>query len=119
MRQIILYFFRAGVAFYFLYPSFRDFTEGVRTLKGNDFFSCLNDSYPTLLTFGVWHGLFIFLGLLILFWKHPLFPLLTAIIILILELTFKTISFTLLMQIVPVLCVAIGLAIYYSRHGEW
>lgn len=123
MRHIIPYFFRAGVAFYFLYPSFREFmdnTSGIYKLHGQPFFECLNKSYTnTLVTFGIWHGLFILLGLLILFWKHPFFPLLIAIIIMLLSFAFVPITPIFILTVVPVLCVAIGLTIYYTKHGEW
>jgi hypothetical protein len=63
----------------------------------------------------------ILLGVLILVWKRPLTPLVLGILVLISQFILeKVYSFDFLMIIVPVALVSVGLAIFYSRHGdEW
>jgi hypothetical protein len=120
MKHIILYLFRASVAFYFIYPSIQALQSGVSAIN-NPLFSCFVKSYAFSpdTTALVFHILSIVLGLLILLWKHPFTPLVIAILVLLGKLIVVKTTFALLMIIVPILLVSIGLAIYYSHHHEW
>jgi uncharacterized membrane protein YjjP (DUF1212 family) len=122
MKHIILYLFRASVAFYFIYPAAQNL-RGVSTFVSSPLFKCFTSSYefsPDIVVLVI-NILAIVLGVLILAWKHPLTPLILGILVLISEFILqKEFTFNFLMVIVPIFLVTIGLAIFYSRrHDEW
>jgi hypothetical protein len=122
MKHIILYLFRASVAFYFIYPAVQNL-RGVSTFVSSPLFKCFTSAYdfsPDIVVLVI-NILAIVLGVLILAWKHPLTPLILGILVLISEFILqKEFTFNFLMIIVPIFLVTIGLAIFYSRrHDEW
>lgn len=122
MKHVILYLFRASVAFYFIYPAVQNL-RGTSKFVTSPLFSCFTNAYsfsPTNVALAV-NILAIIIGVLILAWKHPLTPLVLGILVLISEFILqKEFTFTFLMIIVPILLVNVGLAIFYSRrHDEW
>ena len=120
MKNIILYLFRASVAFYFIYPAALDIQKGV-AYASSPLFKCFTDSYsfdPSMVSL-VTNVLFIILGLLILVWKHPFTPLFLGALVLISEFILaKEFGFNFLMVLVPIFLVNIGLLIYYSKHHD-
>jgi type IV secretory pathway VirB3-like protein len=122
MKQVILYLFRASVAFYFIYPAVQSL-RGISQAAYSPLFNCFTSSYdfaPATVAIVV-NILMILLGILILVWKHPLTPLIIGILVLISKFILqKEYTFTFLMIIVPILLVTVGLSIFYSRrHDEW
>lgn len=122
MKHVILYLFRASVAFYFIYPAVQNL-RGVSSFAASPLFKCFTSAYafsPDMVTLVI-NILAILIGVLILAWKHPLTPLILGILILISEFILtKEYTFNFLMIIVPILLVNVGLAIFYSlRHNEW
>jgi hypothetical protein len=120
MKNIILYLFRASVAFYFIYPAALDIQKGVQ-YANSPLFKCFTSSYafdPSVVSLAA-NILFIILGLLILVWRHPFTPLFLGALVLISEFVLAAeFSFTFLMILVPIFLVTIGLLIYYSKHHD-
>ena len=67
-----------------------------------------------------WNLFFVFLGIMIAFWKKPLSWIILGAILLILKIcTAPVINYRLLLEIVPVLLVTIALLVYYGKNrGE-
>jgi hypothetical protein len=120
MKHIILYLFRASVAFYFIYPAVQNL-RGASKFITSPLFTCFINSYsftPETVALAI-NVIAIILGVLILAWKHPLTPLILGILVLISEFILqKEYTFTFLMIIVPIFLVNIGLAIFYSRRTD-
>lgn len=122
MKHIILYLFRASIAFYFIFPAVLNL-RGASDFITSPLFKCFTSSYtfaPDMVALAI-NILAILLGVLILVWKRPLTPLVLGILVLISKFILeKNYSFDFLMIIVPIALVSVGLAIFYSRHGdEW
>ncbi len=120
MKHIILYLFRASVAFYFIFPAVLNL-RGTSDFVTSPLFKCFTSAYtfaPDVVAMAI-NILAILLGVLILVWKRPLTPLVLGILVLISKFILeKEYTFDFLMVIVPIALVNVGLAIFYSRHGE-
>ena len=83
MFSIWPYLLRLAVALYFIYPHALALSEGVKKAK-MALFECINQSIqiPESITFTLWHSSFILLGLLVLIWPRPIFPLIIVLVIL-------------------------------------
>ena len=111
------YLLRLAVAFYFIYPHVQDLMLGVKKVS-TAVFACINDYIPQTIAFTLWHSFFVLLGLLILIWPRPIFPLLIALIIISSQLY---INFAIQgyaansMLLFILLLVTLALIIYHSR----
>lgn len=115
MQNIIAYLIRAGVGFYFMYPSLLTLFGKTKKVTSG-VFACFNQYFPPEIVWTGWHLFFIFLGLMIAFWKYPLSWIILGILILGFKLYMNPLTVPLLLEVVPVLLVAIGLAIYYWKN---
>ena len=115
LKKLVIYLFRAGVGFYFAYPALLKLTEGAPKLTGT-VFACFGTSIGADTIWTLWWVFFIFLGLMIAFWKTPFSWIVLGILILVGKLYIGPVTFQLLMQIIPVLLVALGLGIYYIKQ---
>jgi hypothetical protein len=122
IKHIIIYLFRASVAFYFIYPSVLSLRSGLSAFTSTPFFKCFASAYsftPTTLSLFI-NITYIILGVLVLLWKRPLTPLILALLILIAQIVLvSSFTFSFMMIIIPVTLVTVGLTIYYSHHHEW
>jgi hypothetical protein len=81
-------------------------------------FGCINEFVPVTVGFNLWHGFFVVLGILILLWPRPIFPLTLGLLILSSELyiNFMTNSYTTASMLLFILVlVTLALIIYHSR----
>jgi hypothetical protein len=122
MKKLIIYLFRAGVGFYFAYPALLKLLNDTPKLTGTPF-ACFGPAVPSDTVWTLWWVFFIFLGLMIAFWKTPFSWILLGVLILVGKLYIGPVTFQLLMQVVPVFLVALGLGIHYGRqefgHGDY
>jgi hypothetical protein len=117
MYSIWPYLLRLAVALYFIYPNTVDLVKGAKKLQIS-VFSCLNEYIPTTIAFTMWHGFFVVLGILILLWPRPIFPLVMALLILSSELyiNFSLQSYSPITMLLFILVlVTLALIIYHSR----
>lgn len=117
MFNIWPYLLRLAVAFYFIYPHAQSLATGVTKINGA-VFGCINEYIPTVVSFTVWHGFFVILGLLILLLPRPRLPLLLALIILATQLyiDFSTKGNVVTeMMLLIIILVNLALIIYHSR----
>jgi hypothetical protein len=111
------YLLRLAVAFYFIYPHGQSLMLGAKKVSIAAF-TCLNEYIPKTIAFTLWHACFVILGILILIWPRPIFPLLIALIVLSSQLY---INFTVHsapisnMLIFILILVSLALIIYHSR----
>lgn len=111
------YLLRLAVAFYFIYPHGQALLLGVKKVN-LAVFACLNEYIPKTIAFTLWHACFVLLGILILMWPRPIFPLIIALIILGSQLY---INFALQgnaagsMLLFILILVSLALIIYHSR----
>ncbi len=119
MFNIWPYLLRLAVSLYFIYPHAQALMLGIK--KANmALFACINESLKIsqTITFTMWHSFFILLGVLILIWPRPIFPLIIALIILSSQLyinfSMHSYSITNMLLFILVL-VTLALIIYHSR----
>jgi hypothetical protein len=117
------YLLRLAVALYFIYPHAQALTAGVKKAK-MALFECINQSIQISesITFTLWHSFFIALGLLILIWPRPIFPLIIVLLILSTELyiNFSMHSYTSANMLLFVLIlVTLALIIYTRRAAQF
>jgi hypothetical protein len=111
------YLLRLAVAFYFIYPHAQNLMIGVKKVN-MAVFACINEYIPQTIAFTLWHSFFVLLGILILIWPRPIFPLLIALIIISSQLY---INFAVQgyaansMMLFILLLVSLALIIYHSR----
>ena len=120
MYTIWPYLLRAAVSLYFIYPNAVALLSGVKKVKLG-IFGCINEYIPMTVAFTMWHGFFVILGLLILLWPRPVFPLALALLILSSELyvNFTTMSYSPLSMLLFILVlVTLALIIYHSRPNN-
>ena len=122
IKKLVIYLFRAGVGFYFAYPAYLKLIEDTPKLTGT-VFACLGTTVPANTIWTLWWVFFIFLGIMIAFWKTPFSWIILGILVIASKLYIGPVTFQLLMQIIPVFLVAIGLGLYYAKqefgHGEY
>ena len=75
------YLLRLAVSFYFIYPHAQNLMLGVKKVNAA-VFTCINEYIPQAVAFTLWNAFFVLLGILILIWPRPIFPLIVALIIL-------------------------------------
>ena len=118
MFNIWPYLLRLCVAIYFIYPHINNLLQGVKKVN-TAMFACLNVYMPTTLAFTLWNGFFILLGLVILVWPRPIFPLLLAFIILACQLylnfSIHNVSPVTNMLLLILSLVTLALIIFHSR----
>ena len=119
MFNIWPYLLRLAVSLYFIYPHVQSLMLGVK--KANmALFACINESIKIsqTITFTLWHSFFVLLGVLILIWPRPIFPLILALLILSSQLyinfSMHSYSVTNMLLFILVL-VTLALIIYHSR----
>ncbi len=117
MFNIWPYLLRLAVSLYFIYPHASDLLIGVKKVN-MAVFGCINEYIPTTIAFTLWHAFFIFLGILILIWPRPVFPLIIALVILVSELyiNFSLHSYAVANMLLFVLVlVTLALILYHAR----
>lgn len=120
MFNIWPYLLRLAVALYFIYPHAKALSDGVRNAK-MAVFECINQSIqvPETITFTLWHSFFIFIGVLVLIWPRPIFPLILVLLILSSELyiNFSMQNYTSTNMLLFVLILVTLSLIIYSRRA--
>ncbi len=111
------YLLRLAIAFYFIYPNIIQLLQGTGKIH-SAIFGCINEYLPSTVAFTLWHGFFVVLGVLILVWPRPIFPLVLALLILSSEL-YLNFSIHLYspasMLLFILVLVTLSLIIYHSR----
>ena len=92
--------------------------QGIKKIDST-MFACLNVYMPPVFAFTLWNGFFILLGLVILVWPRPIFPLLFAFIILACQLylnfSIHTTNSATNMLLFILSLVTLALIIFHSR----
>jgi hypothetical protein len=117
MFNIWPYLLRFAVSLYFIYPHADALARGVKKVN-TAIFACINEYLPSTIAFTLWHGLFVILGVLILVWPTPIFPLVIALVILSSQLyiNFAQHSYTIDNMLLFVLVlVTLSLILYHAR----
>ena len=117
MFNIWPYLLRLAISLYFIYPHAQALASGVKKIN-SAVFSCINEYIPQTVAFTIWHGFFVLLGILILIWPRPIFPLIIALIILTSQLyiNFSLHSYSAVNMLLFILVlVSLALIIYHSR----
>ena len=123
---------RLSVAIYFILPNAFKLYQYTTALKadngalnkilGNSIFSCVNNYVPSDIAYTLWYGLFVILGLLILFTPNPLVFLAIALLILCGELYINygnsIYGASSILSIILIL-VTLALTIYYGRGKRY
>ncbi|MDB5259788.1 MAG: hypothetical protein JWN37_19 [Candidatus Nomurabacteria bacterium] len=111
------YLIRLAIALYFIYPHGVALLQGAKKL-GTAVFACIDEYIPQTIAFTLWHGLFVLLGVFILLWPRPVFPLIVALCILSSQLyiNFSMQSYSVINMLLFVLVlITLALIIYHSR----
>ncbi len=111
------YLLRLAIAFYFIYPHAQELMKGAKKVN-LAVFSCINEYIPSAVAFTLWHGLYVLLGVIILVWPRPIFPLVMGLFILSSQLyiNFSLHSYSAANMLLFVLVlVTLALIIYHSR----
>lgn len=112
------YLLRLSVALYFIYPHINNLLLGIKKVN-SAMFACLNAYMPQTIAFTLWNGFFIILGLIILIWPRPIFPLIIAFVVLACQLylnfSVHTASGATNMLLFILSLVTLALIIYHSR----
>jgi hypothetical protein len=111
---------RLAISLYFIYPNAVALLQGVKKAK-IAIFGCLNDYLSATAAFTLWHGAFVVLGILILVWPRPIFPLVLALLVLSSELylNFSSSSYNATSMLLFILVlVTLALIIYHSRPSR-
>ena len=119
MFNIWPYLLRLAISGYFIYPHAEALMLGAKRAK-MAIFECINQSthVSQVITFTLWHSFFILLGILILIWPRPVFPLVIALLILSSQLyiNFSMQNYSILNMLLFILVlVTLALIIYHSR----
>lgn len=117
MYNIWPHLLRLAVSLYFIYPHTMELLSGIGKINAS-IFGCINEYIPSTVAFTIWHGVFVFLGVLILVWPRPIFPLMLALLILSsqLYLNFSMQSYSPISMLLFILVlVTLSLIIYHSR----
>lgn len=117
MFNIWPYLLRLAISLYFIYPNVIQLLEGTGKIK-LAIFGCINEYIPSTVAFTLWHGFFVILGILILVWPKPIFPLVLALLILSSELylNFSINNYSPVSMLLFILVlVTLALILYHSR----
>lgn len=80
------YILRFALAAYFLFNHALPLFKGFKNVATNSaLFECTGSLLPPLVAFNIWHGMFVFLAVMIMFWPRPVYFLAIALFVLILE----------------------------------
>lgn len=111
------YLLRLAIALYFIYPHIMQLLQGAGKIN-SAIFGCIDEYLPSTAAFTLWHGFFVVLGVLILLWPRPIFPLVLALLILSsqLYLNFSIHLYSPVSMLLFILVlVTLSLIIYHSR----
>lgn len=117
MFNVWPYLLRLAISLYFIYPHIMQLLQGAGKINSS-IYGCINDYLPATAAFTVWHGFFVVLGVLILVWPRPIFPLVLALLILSsqLYLNFSIHNYSPVSMLLFILVlVTLSLIIYHSR----
>ncbi len=80
------YILRLALSMYFVFNHLPPILSGLKGIKLNEsIFACTSEFLPPIASYNIWHGGFMLLAILILFWPRPVIYLSISLIVLFLE----------------------------------
>jgi predicted neutral ceramidase superfamily lipid hydrolase len=97
--------------------------NAAKNLKlNNTIFACASQYLPTVVTFNIYHALFVLLGLTIMFWPYPIVPLCAGLLVLAFNLyiNFSTQNYGVeSLYLLALVLVSLALLVYYKFRGRY
>jgi len=122
-QSIFPYLLRIALAMYFIWPHLLLMLNAGKNMKlGNSIFACASEYLPAVVTFNIYHGMFVLLGALILFWPYPIVPLAIGLFILMFNIyiNFSTGDYGVnSLYILAMILVTLSLLVYYKFRGRY
>jgi hypothetical protein len=122
-QSIFPYFLRLALAIYFIWPHLSQILNAAKNLKlNNTIFACASQYLPTMVTFNIYHALFVLLGLTIMFWPYPIVPLCAGLLVLAFNLyiNFSTQNYGVeSLYLLALILVSLALLVYYKFRGRF